>query len=187
MRSSRLTRTKPKFPPDPLSPRERQVLQLIAEGKTTKEVASRLGHQCENRGNLPHPDHGETGYPRDREFGALRGAEGCCPTLGNCPETSKEALPKPCAERFIGRYAEGMRPCFMRSHTWFFPSATHPGFDSRRGFPHLFVTVFLHSSFQNLTGLLKRFPSFIVGVQADSWARESSSSPNNPEGRAEHR
>jgi len=28
--------------PDPLSPRERQVLQLIAEGKTTKEVASSL-------------------------------------------------------------------------------------------------------------------------------------------------
>jgi len=28
---------------DPLSPRERQVLQLIAEGKTTKEVASVLG------------------------------------------------------------------------------------------------------------------------------------------------
>ncbi len=29
--------------PDPLTPRERQVLQLIAEGKTTKEVASLLG------------------------------------------------------------------------------------------------------------------------------------------------
>jgi len=28
--------------PDPLSPRERQVLQLIAEGKTTKEVATFL-------------------------------------------------------------------------------------------------------------------------------------------------
>ncbi len=31
------------FPPDPLSSRERQVLQLIAEGKTTKEVATILG------------------------------------------------------------------------------------------------------------------------------------------------
>lgn len=31
------------FPPDPLTPRERQVLQLIAEGKTTKEVARLLG------------------------------------------------------------------------------------------------------------------------------------------------
>ncbi len=30
-------------PPDPLTSRERQVLQLIAEGKTTKEVASLLG------------------------------------------------------------------------------------------------------------------------------------------------
>jgi two-component system, NarL family, response regulator NreC len=34
---------KTEVPPDPLSPRERQVLQLIAEGKTTKEVATALG------------------------------------------------------------------------------------------------------------------------------------------------
>jgi DNA-binding NarL/FixJ family response regulator len=33
---------KTEIPPDPLSPRERQVLQLIAEGKTTKEVAAAL-------------------------------------------------------------------------------------------------------------------------------------------------
>ena len=31
------------IPHDPLTPRERQVLQLIAEGKTTKEVAALLG------------------------------------------------------------------------------------------------------------------------------------------------
>jgi DNA-binding NarL/FixJ family response regulator len=31
------------LPPDPLTPRERQVLQLIAEGKATKEVAGVLG------------------------------------------------------------------------------------------------------------------------------------------------
>jgi DNA-binding NarL/FixJ family response regulator len=31
------------FQEDPLSPRERQVLQLIAEGQTTKEIASLLG------------------------------------------------------------------------------------------------------------------------------------------------
>jgi DNA-binding NarL/FixJ family response regulator len=35
--------SKTDFPPDPLSSRERQVLQLIAEGKTTKEVATILG------------------------------------------------------------------------------------------------------------------------------------------------
>jgi DNA-binding NarL/FixJ family response regulator len=31
------------LPTEPLTPRERQVLQLIAEGKTTKEVAQLLG------------------------------------------------------------------------------------------------------------------------------------------------
>ena len=34
---------KRELPPDPLTPREHQVLQLIAEGKTTKEVAALLG------------------------------------------------------------------------------------------------------------------------------------------------
>jgi two-component system, NarL family, response regulator NreC len=35
--------TKSELPPDPLTARERQVLQLIGEGKTTKEVAVVLG------------------------------------------------------------------------------------------------------------------------------------------------
>ncbi len=34
---------KSELPPDPLTDRERQVLQLVAEGKTTKEVAEVLG------------------------------------------------------------------------------------------------------------------------------------------------
>jgi two-component system response regulator NreC len=36
-------KAKSDLPPDPLTDRERQVLQLVAEGKTTKEVASVLG------------------------------------------------------------------------------------------------------------------------------------------------
>jgi DNA-binding NarL/FixJ family response regulator len=35
--------TKAEAPPDPLTRREREVLQLVAEGKTTKEIAELLG------------------------------------------------------------------------------------------------------------------------------------------------
>jgi two-component system, NarL family, response regulator NreC len=35
--------TRSDLPPDPLTSREREILQLIAEGQTTKEIASRLG------------------------------------------------------------------------------------------------------------------------------------------------
>lgn len=35
--------TRSDLPPDPLTSREREVLQLIAEGQTAKEIASRLG------------------------------------------------------------------------------------------------------------------------------------------------
>src|SRR2546430_17705283 len=45
------------LPADPLTPREHQVLQLIAEGKTTKEVRSeerRVGKECRSRWSPYH-------------------------------------------------------------------------------------------------------------------------------------
>ncbi len=39
------------LPPDPLTPREREVLQLIAEGKTTKEIAGFLGVSVKTAGS----------------------------------------------------------------------------------------------------------------------------------------
>jgi len=35
--------TRSELPPDPLTRREREILQCIAEGETTKEIAQRLG------------------------------------------------------------------------------------------------------------------------------------------------
>jgi DNA-binding NarL/FixJ family response regulator len=35
--------TRSALPPDPLTSREREIVQLIAEGQTTKEIAVRLG------------------------------------------------------------------------------------------------------------------------------------------------
>ena len=35
--------SKTQFSPDPLSPRERQVVQVIGEGKSTREIATLLG------------------------------------------------------------------------------------------------------------------------------------------------
>ncbi len=67
-------RSKSERPADPLTVRERQVLQLIAEGKSTKDAASLLPpwYQRENGRISPHEAHAEAGYSRDSKSCALR-------------------------------------------------------------------------------------------------------------------
>ena len=59
-----------------LTIRERQVLQLIAEGKSTKEIATRLGVTAKTARIPPHASNAKAGHPRNRKPSALRGATG---------------------------------------------------------------------------------------------------------------
>jgi two-component system, NarL family, response regulator NreC len=57
-------RTKSERPADPLIGRKRQVLQLIAEGKSTKDIASLLDTGVKTSRITSIKTHAETGYPR---------------------------------------------------------------------------------------------------------------------------
>ncbi len=65
---------------DSLSGRERQVLQLVGEGKSTKDIAVHLGisvktaesHRARLMKKLDIHENEETRYPRNSEFGSLR-------------------------------------------------------------------------------------------------------------------
>ena len=74
-------RNKSERPADPLTARERQVLQLIAEGKSTKDTAIGAGHQREDGGVTPNAADAKTGHSRNREPGALCGAPRIDPAL----------------------------------------------------------------------------------------------------------
>lgn len=55
-----------------LTPREREVVQLLAEGKSSKEVAVVLGLRCENCRNSPFQHHAQTGTAFGQRLSALR-------------------------------------------------------------------------------------------------------------------
>ena len=75
-----------------LTERERQVLVLIAEGKSTKEAAAQSGHQLQDGRFAPQPHPGKTGRPRDRQHGALRHPRGPDPAVAGCAGWTDDTL-----------------------------------------------------------------------------------------------
>jgi len=61
---------------DLLTPREREVLQLIAEGKSNKDVANMLHLKRLHGGNTSREYHGETEIEEHSRADSLRGTEG---------------------------------------------------------------------------------------------------------------
>ena len=62
-------------PLDLLTSREREILQLIAEGKTNKDIAGGAGAERVYGGWPPDADHGQAEPAQRRRTGAVRGAE----------------------------------------------------------------------------------------------------------------
>ncbi len=61
---------------DLLTDREREILQLVAEGKTNKEVASFAEYQPDHSGNAPHPHPAKAGAAQRSGADSLRRAQG---------------------------------------------------------------------------------------------------------------
>lgn len=69
-----------------LTPREREVLQLFAEGKTPPADRRHPASGPKNRRSLPAPDHGKVGIPKLRRTHQIRGPGGThLPGLLNHP------------------------------------------------------------------------------------------------------
>ena len=62
-------------PIDLLTSREREVLQMIAEGKTNKEIATDPEPERLHGGRASRPDHGKAESAQHQRTGALRGAQ----------------------------------------------------------------------------------------------------------------
>ena len=60
---------------DRLTSREREIVQLLAEGKSSKEVATTLEHQREDSRNAPRQHHAKTAAAHRKRAGSIRGAE----------------------------------------------------------------------------------------------------------------
>ena len=55
-----------------LTPRELEILQMIVEGKSNKEIAVSSRSKRKHRGGTPRQHHGCAGNPQDRRVGGLR-------------------------------------------------------------------------------------------------------------------
>ena len=53
--------------PDFLTEREREILQLVAEGHSTKAIAVKFGISAQDRGQPPHEPHAQAQHPRRGE------------------------------------------------------------------------------------------------------------------------
>ena len=80
-----------------LTPREKQVLKLLAEGKTSREIARYLNISAEDGDDAPQPRHGEARPALARRAAEVRAEEGdrrargrpACATAGGLRPTSR--------------------------------------------------------------------------------------------------
>ena len=63
-------------PSSPLSAREREVLQLLAEGRTTKEIGGATRRQRQDRRDPPQAGHGQARHPQRRRADQVRHPRG---------------------------------------------------------------------------------------------------------------
>ena len=80
---------------DPLSPREREVVQLDRRGSHHQGGGLGARHLGEDGRSAPHQQHEEARRPRDRQLGAVRGASRIGATLkqGDHPSYARGPVP----------------------------------------------------------------------------------------------
>ena len=108
--------------PEELTLREREVLTLIAEGKSSKEIAARPVHQHANRGAPSRKHHEEAERPQHRPADQIRHPEGVHLLLISFPAPTAWAAPRllslgSSAHAQIGTFSRFTVPAAGR-HTW---------------------------------------------------------------------